>query len=89
MGRHWIAIIGVTAWASATTFARSPNPDRSQAEELYRRTEYGRAIDALQVLDARDAGGHALLGKAYFMEGRYKEAAANLDVAVGEDRLNS
>ena len=75
--------------ASATTVAASPNPDFSRAEELYRRTEYGLAIHALQALDVKNAAGHALLGKAYFMEGQYKEAAANLEKAAAEDTLNS
>ena len=76
-------------WHRQRHSRRSPNPDFSRAEELYRRTEYGLAIDALQALDVRDAAGHALLGKAYFMEGQYKEAAANLEKAAGEDTLNS
>ncbi len=87
--RHWIAIIGITALASVTTFARSPDPDLSRAEELYRRTEYRRAIETLEALDAGDAASHALLGKSYLMEGRYKEAVANLEQAVREDTLNS
>jgi len=68
---------------------RSPNPDLSRAEELYQKTEYGRAIDVLQALDRRDAAAHALLGKACFMQGQYKQAVANLEKAVGEDSLNS
>lgn len=74
----------LTTLALAVTFARSPYADFSRAEELYRRTEYARAIDTLQVLEGKDASGYALLGKAYFMEGRYKEAVANLEKAVGE-----
>ena len=37
----------------------------------------------------RDAAAYALLGKACFMEGQYKQAVANLEKAVGEDSLNS
>jgi len=66
-----------------------PNPDLSRAEELYQKTEYLRAIDALQALDGKDAAAYALLGKAYFMEGQYKQAVANLQKAVGADSLNS
>src|SRR5690242_14534158 len=89
MRRHWVSIILITASASAGTFTRSPNPDLRRAEDLYRRTEYEFAIDALQRLPGKDAAGYALLGKAYFMDGRFKEAVANLEKAVGEDSLNS
>ena len=87
MHRLWVTILVITA--SGATFTRSPNPDLCRAEELYRRTEYARAIDALQGLEGKDAAGYALLGKAYFMEGQYKEAVSNLEKAIGEDSLNS
>lgn len=89
MRRYWISIIVITASASAATLTRSPNPDLGRAERLYRRTEYARAIDALQGPAGKDAAGYALLGKAYFMEGRFKEAVANFDKAIGQDSLNS
>ena len=73
----------------AVMFGRSPNPDFSRAEELYQRTEYGRAIEILQALDERDAAVYALLGKACFMQGQYKQAVAYLEKAVGQDSLNS
>ena len=38
---------------------------------------------------SRDAAVYALLGKACFMEGQYKQAVANLEKAVGQDSLNS
>lgn len=87
MQRRWVSIIAITA--SAATFTRSPNPDLWRAQELYRRTEYAQAIDTLQDLAGKDAAGYALLGKAYFMEGQYKEAVSNLQKAIDEDRLNS
>jgi tetratricopeptide (TPR) repeat protein len=86
MHRLWIALITVTATARA---AGLPNSGLSRAEELYGRTEYRRAIDTLEALGTREAAGRALLGKAYFMEGRYKEAVANLEKAVAEDSLKS
>jgi tetratricopeptide (TPR) repeat protein len=88
MRRHWILIVVITA-SVPVTFGRSPSPDLSRAEELYRRTEYGRAIDVLDALDERDAAVYALLGKAYFMQGQYKQAVANLEKAVGQHSLNS
>jgi len=89
MRRHWISIMVIAAAAPAVTFERSPNPDLSRAEELYQRTDYRRAIDALQAQEGTDAAGYALLGKAYFMEGQYKQAIANFEKAVDEDTLNS
>ena len=55
----------------------------------YQRTEYGRAIDALQALQGRGAAADALLGKAFFMDGQYKQAVASLEKAIGQDSVNS
>ena len=71
------------------SFGRTPDPDLSRAEGFYSRTDYGRAIDAVQSLDRRDAAVYSLVGKAFFLQGQYKEAAANLEKAVAEDRLSS
>ena len=89
MRRRWISIIFITASVPAVMLGRSPNPDLSRAEELYQKTEYRRVIDALQAVDGKVAAAYALLGKAYFMEGQYKQAVANLEKAVGADSLNS
>ena len=89
MRRYWMSIIGVTALTAAMSSARTPDPNLSRAEEFYSRTDYGSAIDAVQSLDRRDAAVYALLGKAYLLQGQYKEAAANLEKAVAEDRLSS
>jgi tetratricopeptide (TPR) repeat protein len=88
MRRHWISFLIVIAFVSVT-FGRSSNPDLSRAEALYQTTEYGRAIDALNASDKRDAAVYALLGKAHFMQGQDKEAIANFEKAIGEDSLNS
>src|SRR5215831_8638253 len=84
MLRLWIALI-----APAVVFGGSPSPDLSRAFALYGQTEYGRAIDALQALDRKDAAAYALLGKSYFMQGQYKQAVASLEKAVAEDSWNS
>lgn len=86
---HWISIAVITASVATVTFGRSPNPNLSRAEELYQRTEYAHAIDVLHALDERDAAVHALLGRAYFMQGQYRQAVADLERAVGQDSLNS
>lgn len=90
MLRHRITTLTLIAatFTSAILFA-SPAPDVSRAEALYRQTEYGRAIDELQTLSRKDAAAHALMGKAYFMQGQYKQAVASLEKAVAEDGANS
>jgi tetratricopeptide (TPR) repeat protein len=88
MRSHWLSIIVITS-LTTVTFGRSPSPDLARAEELYQRTEYGRAIDALQALQGRGAAADALLGKAFFMAGQYKQAVASLEKAIGQDSVNS
>ena len=83
-----LSIIVITS-LTTVTFGRSPSPDLTRAEELYRRTEYGQAIDALQALQGRGAAADALLGKAFFMDGQYKQAVASLEKAIGQDSFNS
>src|ERR1017187_3776412 len=83
-----LSIIVITS-LTTVTFGRSPSPDLARAEELYLRTEYGQAIDALQALQGRGAAADALLGKAFFMDGQYKQAVASLEKATGQDSFNS
>ena len=47
------------------------------------------AIDALQALEGRGAAADAFLGKAFFMDGQYKQAVASLEKAIGQDSFNS
>ncbi len=89
MRRYWISVTVLTAMAFATLLAAPANVDLSRAEGLYRRTEYDRAISAVQSLGGKDAASCALLGKAYFMEGQYRQAIANLETAVALDSSNS
>jgi len=86
MGKFWISLLVMAASVSA---AGLPNAGFARAEELYSRTEYRRAIDTLEALGQTQPANHLLLGKAYFMEGLYKDAIANLEKAVAEDSLNS
>ncbi|MDE3166585.1 MAG: hypothetical protein KGN36_12330, partial [Acidobacteriota bacterium] len=60
-----------------------------RAEEHYRRTDYGAALDLLLPLAAKDAAVHALIGKTYYMDGRYKSSVGYLEKAVAEDPRNS
>ena len=87
MTRRSISLMLMTA--SAAAFAASPWLDYSRAEELYRRTDYAGAIEALMAAPPKNAAADALRGRACFMEGRYKEATASLERAVAEDPLNS
>jgi len=88
MNRLWISLMLMAASAAAV-YAASPSVGHSRAEELYRRTDYAGTIQALTVALPKDAAGDALLGKACFMEGRYKDAVASLEKAVAGDSLNS
>ena len=83
-----LSIIVITSLTTAA-FGRSPSPDFARAEELYQRTEYGRAIDALQAHQGRGAAADALLGKAFFMDGQYKQAVASFQKALGQNSVNS
>jgi tetratricopeptide (TPR) repeat protein len=89
MRRVWLFSIIIGTAAAAVGSTRSHGPELLRAQELYRRAEYRRAIDMLQASETRDAGGHALLGKALFQEGRHKEAVAALKRAVAEAPLES
>ena len=86
MRQQWISVIVLT---TSGAFGRSRNQDLSRAEELYQRTEYARAVNVLQAFDERDAAVYALLGKAHFMQGQYRQAVADLERAVEQDSLNA
>jgi tetratricopeptide (TPR) repeat protein len=88
MRSHWLSIVVITSLATVA-FGRSPGLDLAQAEALYQRTEYGRAIDALQALQGRGAAADALLGKAFFMDGQYKQAVTSFEKAIGQDSVSS
>lgn len=87
MNLRCISLILIAASAGAAV--GSPAVDYSVAEGLYRQTEYAGAIEALRAVPAGNAAADALLGKAYYMEGRYKEAVTSLEKAVAEEPLNS
>ena len=54
------------------------------AEEQYRRADYQSTVSTLLSLPVRSAEGYALLGKAYYMDGQYRNAAVYLEKAVIE-----
>ena len=83
-----IAIAAITL-ASSGAFARSVGVGLSQAEALYQRTEYDRVVGELEPLEEKAAAAYALLGKAYYMQGRYREAIASLEKAATQDNRNS
>lgn len=55
------------------------------AEEQYRRADYRAAVSTLLSLPAKNAAGYALMGKAYYMDGEFRNAASCLEKAVTED----
>ena len=65
-------------------------PKRLQlAEEQYEQTNYAAALNILLPLSIKNAAVHALIGKAYYMNGQYKNSTLYLEKAVYGDPLNS
>jgi len=85
-------VVGVPAvLLLASVFAASPaaGPDLERPERQYRRTDYASVLETLLPLHAKNAAVYALIGKAYYMDGRYRESASYLEQAVGEEPCNS
>jgi len=84
-----IKMTGVVVLLVAAGVSRATTTDFERAEEQYRRTDYKSTLDLLLSLPSKDAAVHALIGKAYYMDGRYKEATTHLERAAAGDPLNS
>ena len=69
--------------------ARGGSMDLQQAEEHYRRTDYGAALRILLPYSPKNASVYALIGKTYFMDGQYRESTAYFEKAIAEDSSNS
>jgi tetratricopeptide (TPR) repeat protein len=59
------------------------------AAEQYQKAEYRAAIATLASLPAKNAADHALMGKAYYMDGEFRKATSCLEKAIAEDPQNS
>jgi tetratricopeptide (TPR) repeat protein len=71
-------VIGVIAFAALALGA----PALEEAQQLYNRTEYQKALNILLPLPEKDAKTWALIGRAYFMSAEYKKATEAFDKAV-------
>jgi tetratricopeptide (TPR) repeat protein len=74
---------------SLVSVARGASTDLQLAEEQYEQTNYGAALTILLPLSIKNAAVHALIGKAYYMEGQFKNSTLYLEKAVSGDPLNS
>ena len=79
-----MSVSRVCIWVSwslpAVLFAGTPQYDR--AHELYQRTEYKLAVEALAPSADKDAPALQLLGQSYFMLGDYKKATEEFERAI-------
>jgi len=73
----------------AVCFAMAQGSRLQQAEQLYQRTDYQKAIALLQPDGSRDAAVLALAGKSYFLIGDYKKSSELLEKAVEMAPANS
>lgn len=69
--------------------AGEPNPDFKRAKEQFERTDYQAAIQTMQTLSPKDAEVYELLGRAYYMEGQFKNSTQFLEKAADEDPSDS
>src|SRR4051794_7544076 len=76
---------------SATAWAISPgaSAEFGRAHELYQRADYRGALSTLLALPVKTAAGNALIGKAYYMDGEFRNATTYLEKAVTQDSQNS
>ena len=80
---------GLVVVLSIAAVARAASTDLEQAEEAYQRTDYKAALGTLLSVSPKNAAVYALIGKAYYMDGQYKNSTGWLEKAVAEDPRNS
>ena len=75
----------------ALTALAAPSADLGSARELYQRTEYREVVRLLDTGHDQDneAPSYALIGKAYYMMGDYRNATHALEKAIERDPKNS
>lgn len=92
MGRNRLLTISTAVvWAvlSLAAAARAAGSDLERAEDAYQRTEYKAALHTLLPVSPKNGAVYALAGKAYYMDGQYRNAISYLEKAVAEDPRNS
>jgi len=60
-----------------------------RAEEAYQHTDYKAALTTLLPVSPKNGAVYALTGKAYYMDGQYKNSISSLEKAIAEDPRNS
>jgi tetratricopeptide (TPR) repeat protein len=92
MGRNRLLTTRMAAlWAvlSVGAVARAAGSDLERAEEAYQHTDYKAALSTLLPVSPKNGAVYALTGKAYYMDGQYRNAIICLEKAVAEDPRNS
>ena len=84
-----INLPGALLLLAAVAVSHAATTDFERAEEHYQRTDYGAALNLLLSLPSKDAAVYALIGRAYYMDGRYKNSTSYFEKAVTEDPRNS
>jgi tetratricopeptide (TPR) repeat protein len=74
---------------SIVAVSRGAGTDLQMAEEQYQRTNYAATLSILLSISPKDAPADALIGKAYYMDGEYRNATIYFEKAIAEDPLNS
>jgi tetratricopeptide (TPR) repeat protein len=88
-GLSRIGLPGLVVVLSIAAVARAASTDLEQAEEAYQRTDYKATLNTLLSVSPKNAAVYALIGKAYYMDGQYKNSTGWLEKAVAEDPGNS
>jgi tetratricopeptide (TPR) repeat protein len=65
------------------------NAGFERARERYEQTDYRAALSTLKTLAPKDAAAYDLMGKAYYMDGQYKNSTAAFHQAIQLDPTNS
>ncbi len=84
-----IRMPAVVAILSVAAVGRAASADLERAEEAYRHTDYKTALSTLLPVSPKDGAAYALIGKAYYMDGQYRNSISCLEKAVAEDPRNS
>jgi tetratricopeptide (TPR) repeat protein len=91
MGRSGLWKIKMPALAAALAIAgiAGTPADLERAQTAYQHTDYKAALGALLPVTPKSGAVYALTGKAYYMDGQYRNSISCLEKAVAEDPLNS
>ena len=80
-------VIGILALFAVSAFAGVAPV--SQARDLYNRTDYEAALKLLLQMELKDGPVWELIGRSYFMEGKFKQAGEAFQKAVAADPNHS